>query len=558
MPPRAEVSPDTMTTSADAPLSDTPTTRRPPAALVLLALAALSFVADFWHVRQFRMLGDDWVYLGRLVNYGDAEAWRQIIDTFLHSWEARPLVGLEHALLWSGFKIAGLSGSYLVQWVLLSVSAFVLYRLMRRKTPEGIALLTALIFILYPAYNTRAWAASTVNALGLLFVLLALEQFASGRRVWFAVLATASLLTYELAFFQVVLAPFFAPGATKRNMREAYLIAALILAGYGLWRGLILPTYQPDARADLVRERGIVPTPRGYLSKLASAPRVILLRDQGDALERVIQRTGRRGMLLILLGAMAAPWALSRRFFRALSEALGWGYSRALVIGRRRTPPHRYAALVHEDTSALTACAGIGLLSIFAGTVLNFWAPAAIDFTFASRFNCYSSVGAAIFMAAVLGAAGRLSRQSWRRTLIVPVITLYLCVLFLFRWSIQADYVDSAAKQARILDAISRQAQSVGPADALLLEGLNLSPPFPPAIAGATWELHALASSVLGREVKCFAPHHILSADASSVWFGDEEINSRVTYRQYARERLVHIDLTPIYSTLYPPSPDQR
>ena len=486
---------------------------------VVAALGLASFVADFAHFRRLGLFWDDWWQFGGLLRPGMQGFWQTGLDSLGFYRVMQPLA---FAVIWLGYRVAGLAGCYLCLWLVTTANAAMVFAILRRRWPVGVAFLAALVFELYPADNTHLWLSCIVPRLGMLLVLLAIDGFCRGRIALCALLATASLLLYEQCFLQFALAAFLCPGHLGRNSKRCLAVMGPILLVYVVWRATILPLYFNDYRVNGLASRGKRSVAKEYVKNVASAPVLMLVSTQADALAGL--SGWKRGVLVLpaALAALAFGVACPRRLQTALHRALGWREGRPAAFRRRLQPRGPCEAVVANDVVSLLGLAAIGCVGILVGAALSFSFPPCGDlWSYGSRANYCPSLGAALVMAAAFGIWGRLASRRTRSALVLPVVVVYISAILLFRTCIQSDFASAARIQADAVSRVSKTMRGLAPGSVLVLTGLPSSPAFPRPLMGTPSETNGIARALRGSDVQCWSSDWILAENDQWMWFGN-------------------------------------
>ncbi len=200
---------------------------------VLLLVGALIWVARYWDSRSFGLYADDYSRIPAGLEMGWDELWSTI------SWyvlgfrgQGRPFhSSLIYLFSFLGGRLGGLRVLYWIGFSIITLNAFLLYLLLKRRTTQGFALLAALAFCLYSADTTQALL---THALGLqpaiTFFLLAAHSYLSRRKVLAYSLLATSLVIYETPFLLFLAMPLL--DAPRRPLgRKSWLGHGLILGG---------------------------------------------------------------------------------------------------------------------------------------------------------------------------------------------------------------------------------------------------------------------------------------------------------------------------------------
>ncbi|MEE8575485.1 MAG: hypothetical protein V3T30_08740, partial [Thermodesulfobacteriota bacterium] len=181
---------------------------------VFVFLLALAFLAHFLYSRGFGLYADDYTYIVPYMFKPLSTVTSKLKETFdllitanLGRGLGRPFIFLFYGVFGViGSKIAGLWGVILIGWLIISVNAYLFYRVLSRTVSAEAGFIGAIILILFPAHTLHQWPSfNFAMDASATFLLLATLSYLKGRRVAPYFIITASLLTYESFFL-----PFFA------------------------------------------------------------------------------------------------------------------------------------------------------------------------------------------------------------------------------------------------------------------------------------------------------------------------------------------------------------
>jgi len=231
-------------------MSATPTTTDSPharTALVLASVAAVIWVSHYWLSRSFGLYEDDywWPVQSMLLDWDGFLATLRVMVQNLNQNMARPILDtLMFSLSMLGIRLGGIWGLYLVGYVILFLNGALMYGLALKLTNrQSFAATAALAFVLFPADTSQAFIIHSFGLqTSLTFLLLALNLYARGYRWASYMVASACLLTYEVAYPAFFGAPFLTERWDRRLPRKAFkhfAIAGSILGGVVLWRVLL-------------------------------------------------------------------------------------------------------------------------------------------------------------------------------------------------------------------------------------------------------------------------------------------------------------------------------
>lgn len=376
---------------------------------ILLAVSLVTFLIDYAPV----LYGDDW----GVIPYNDIFQH----SVWFHFASRRPLeifpakiIAALYGLNIHAFYAANISFLYLS-----AVALYFLVRRFMRHTP-GIALILALLYLLYPVDYTRMWLTMYLMHLILLLVFsyaLLLHDFALRGRIvsWLGavLLLIIPLFAYEAQLGMCIawacgLAVFSRGIPFRRRMMT---FAPLALGAiYGIWRmvGLrvigIYDTYAVN-RFDL--------NPVLLLQRFSGAVRVFTWSWVDPARQWI--RAGSTNRFIVLLLVTMVGLGFLAWLFETIrcKDAQTWDRAEKLRAARE-----------------LLFLAAVGLVFFIAGyiPIIAVYAPT-LDL-FQSRVNLFSIPGASIFLVSITALVSLIGVTSWRSlNWVVPVALLPLLVI---------------------------------------------------------------------------------------------------------------------------------
>jgi hypothetical protein len=207
-------------------------------------LAAVLWVARFWHSGEFGLYEDDLTYLPTAAGMSLGAA----LDFALDPQRILSLRGQGQPISYSfmflltnlGWKIGDIHGPYWLGYAIQAINAGLFFALLAGIHSRSLGLVAGLAFVLYSADTTQAYL---TLALGfhpsLTFLLLAAHACLSGR-IWLAYpLAALMLVTYETPYPVFFAIPLLASAPIRGRLRKLaghVLIASLPLIGVVIWR----------------------------------------------------------------------------------------------------------------------------------------------------------------------------------------------------------------------------------------------------------------------------------------------------------------------------------
>lgn len=118
----------------------------------LITIMVVTFVAHFWHLKQFGFIADDWNFFAK-IQADIIPTFR--IDPFYYYRRPFEILIVElHNLLFPGLFW---NFGYLHTYLVISTSAFLFFLIIKVRFPLVFALIGAILFVLYPSDTTRPW-----------------------------------------------------------------------------------------------------------------------------------------------------------------------------------------------------------------------------------------------------------------------------------------------------------------------------------------------------------------------------------------------------------------
>ena len=197
--------------------------------LVLLTVVIIIWLANFSLSKDFGVYDDDITLVVQPMKWW----FRDYLGSyrFLVSWpQGRPLFYLfGHGLAYIGNKVGGLRTIYVIAYFINVLNACLVYLLVRRNGSEIFAVVSTMIFALYPADSTHPYL---THALGLLpavtLMLLGLLLYLSKFKWLSYLFVFLTLITQETLFFLFLGAPFLT-GTWDRKTRKDFVRNALVM-----------------------------------------------------------------------------------------------------------------------------------------------------------------------------------------------------------------------------------------------------------------------------------------------------------------------------------------
>jgi hypothetical protein len=200
--------------------------------IALVAIAALSWLAQFHHFHDFGLYEDDYWFISEAMGRNPSYLVDRFVKAFTTLPQGRPFgFFLPDLFSFIGDKLGGLAGIYLVGFLIVTLNTFLCYRLLRTRVPLAPACVGAAVFCLFPADTTKILLTHDFQLQpSLTFALLSALAYAAGRRPLGYVIATGALLSYENGFLALFALPLFTACRWDRAMLRELIRHVLILA----------------------------------------------------------------------------------------------------------------------------------------------------------------------------------------------------------------------------------------------------------------------------------------------------------------------------------------
>lgn len=194
--------------------------------------AALTWLAQFHHLRDFGLYEDDYFFIAEAMGKSPDYLAARLHIAVTTLPQGRPLgFFLPDLLSFVGDKIGGLTAIYVLGWLIVSLNTYLVYRLLRARVPVAPSIVGAAVFCLFPSDTTKILLTHDFQLQpALTFALLAALAYATGRTWLTYVLGAGALLSYESGYLALFGLPLLARAWDRRLPRALVLNAAGLLA----------------------------------------------------------------------------------------------------------------------------------------------------------------------------------------------------------------------------------------------------------------------------------------------------------------------------------------
>ncbi len=204
--------------------------------IIFLAIAVVTFIAHFWHLRSFGLYEDDYIFIAPFLDITGQELWEKVWWTNLHFQQGHPLgFSFAYILSFIGAKIGGLQAIYYIAYLVVFGNAFIFYLLTKQIYNQPIFGVTAAFaYALYPADTTQAFLTHSLYLqVSLTLFLIASITYFKQKYIWSYLLIFLSLLTYESPFLIFLAVPLFRIQWNSRLLikifRHSLILAIMII-----------------------------------------------------------------------------------------------------------------------------------------------------------------------------------------------------------------------------------------------------------------------------------------------------------------------------------------
>ncbi len=454
--------------------------------LVLLFLAAILWVARYWHFTEFGLYEDDLTLIPKLMEMSGSQYLSLLIEhlSILYP-HGRPLHNsfiYTFAFLGTG---DGLRDLYLFGFVITAINIFLFYALLKRLFDHSFALVGGIAFALFSADTTQAFLTASFGIHpSMTFLLLALHSYLSSRRLLAYILGVLILFTYEAPYLVLLAAPLLSMRWDKKLIREALINAVILFV-------LILGVY--EFRSAVGEFRGVGLT----VPKIITTSIVHMIQGSivamGTYLYRPVQAlsaidieifTASVGAFIlfniVLSRSLPERWEGIRDFLNSLRQL---GLSSIPNILRTRDLPLR---IPHELDRLLKLAVAGGFMLVLAYP-LTFTVRAYAISGRETRGHFAAVVGAAMLWACVGWMLLAIGESYRRRQIVVALLSGLFALLVGFGFIIQRDYVDAWKYQQEFWTELTQLIPDVEEGTVVLVEHVGLKSTL--QIGANTWNL---------------------------------------------------------------------
>lgn len=207
--------------------------RRYESPIALALIAALVWLAQFHHFRDFGLYEDDYWFISEAMGKNIDYLGRRFAIAFTTLPQGRPFgFFLPDFFSFIGDKLGGLGGIYLLGFAIVILNTFLCYRLLRMRVPLAPAAVGAAVFCLFPSDTTKILLTHDFQLQpSLTFALLSALAYTAGHKPLAYVVGAGALLSYENGYLALFALPLFVSPCWDRRWLREQVRHTLILLG---------------------------------------------------------------------------------------------------------------------------------------------------------------------------------------------------------------------------------------------------------------------------------------------------------------------------------------
>lgn len=195
-------------------------------AVIFIILSFITFLCEFSSFRSFGLYEDDYWFIAGGMRLTLSSLLSLITDCLIHWPQGRPIAHFfAHGFAFLGNYIGGLSALYLCASLWLSFNGWLTYKIARSRMPCGPALITGLIFILFPAETGRQ-ALTYIILQGAMSAMLwgcLFWQRKDSKRYFAYLFALACPLMFETSLLPFLALPLLGRPSNKISIKRMWL-----------------------------------------------------------------------------------------------------------------------------------------------------------------------------------------------------------------------------------------------------------------------------------------------------------------------------------------------
>ncbi len=181
--------------------------------IVYFFYLVLIWIAYYFKFNQFGLYEDDYWIVGIPADSSFSDLWGFIKSNIINLQRNQGryvATFLPFIVAHVNFQIGGVSALYAFGLLLVSLNAFIIFKIVHKSFSFEVALLCGLVFAIYPGDTTKAFLVHIYHLqISLFFTLLGMLLYVNNKKAIGYLLAFTSMMNYENAFLPFVFATFF-------------------------------------------------------------------------------------------------------------------------------------------------------------------------------------------------------------------------------------------------------------------------------------------------------------------------------------------------------------
>lgn len=441
---------------------------------VIFVLSATAWLAHFFHFRDFGLYEDDYVFISEAMSRDVTYLLKQL--EYFISWPQGRPVGFYLASLLSfiGDHIGGLSAIYLVGFFIVSLNAYLFFRILKTTCSETVAVMGGLAFCLFPADTTKILLTHAfILQTSLTFMLIATLCYLSNKKKISYLIILGSLLSYESVFMVFFGIPLLRKKLNKKIISEllihfSILMALIILVtGIRQWKSedrVLETTANWYGIAPIILDSMII-GPRVSLWQFLAAPLNSL---SNWAIETYIIFIGCTGIFIFYNNQLKVGRKVKIKLAEYYKLArISLRYSQIFELSYQRQ------LLTYYLSQARILLTGILLLCLGYSVSFTHYPPTA-EYGRVTSVHLAATFGGSLVFAWVSSALLSLTKSYGRKSYATTILALYLALVIGYHFTIQLDFKQSWQNQKFFWTSVVKNSPDLQDGTVILVIRKNL------------------------------------------------------------------------------------
>ncbi|XGV96762.1 MAG: hypothetical protein ACAF41_29065 [Leptolyngbya sp. BL-A-14] len=413
---------------------------------VIVLLTVTNWISHFFYFKDFGLYEDDYAFIADAMTRHASYLLEKLQSSLLFP-QGRP-VGFYCAavLAFLGDKLGGLWVDYLIGFVITTVNAYLVYRLLRYTELEVLAVTGGLLFCLFPADTTKILLTHAfILQISLTFLLVASLCYLENHKMLAYGVILGSLLSYESAFMVFFGIPLFKQQWNRAWLKELVrhaVILSLFVAGVSVIRWLS----HENRVSSLITQPAQSPL---LLQKVLNAVTIGVNTSLSLFVTAPFASIGHWHWMTFVVVALCCllflvKFALLNVYSTSKLVRLTAGMAKLPVLSsfHNRKISDYYLKILKF------LCVGLILSSLsysLAFTIPHY--PPAVEKGRLTSVHLAGTIGGSLIGACLLSLLFAIAIANRRKRIIVPFIALYMACLVGYQFTIQLDFKQSWQNQ---------------------------------------------------------------------------------------------------------------